>query len=523
VTVPALDGFAMLPVILPAVAVIALLLAEACAPDGVLTRRIVDGLAGAGLAGGALAVAWLASAGAGTAWGGADGAGAGGLGTGAAGVYRATACQPAVSGATFERCSYVVSSLTLSLQAVILLGALGCLLLARDGAGARDRAAHHTLLLTAAAGAAAAAAGRDLATLVIAVEVASLPVIALVGLRREAAGAQAAVTLLLTAVTSLGLLLMGVALLYAATGDLYLEAIAQALSAPDLPRAVLLVASLGVVLAVAGLGFKVSAVPFHLWTPDTYAGAPLPVAAFLAVVSKAAGFAAIVVLLAIGVPALVDTWAPVIGVVAVATMTVGNVIALRQRIAVRLLAWSTVAQAGWVLLPLAAAPFASPRSAVAASVAYLAAYAAGSLLVFAVVVLVARHHRAGEEHTINDYRGLVRREPVATAALVLGLVSLAGLPPGVLGLVAKVLALRPLVDGRMWLLALIAVANVAIGVVYYLRWAALTLVAAPSGERAVSWRVRPAEGAVLGGAFALVIMLSLLPGPLADAVTGVLR
>lgn len=503
-TVPGLDVVAVLPVLLPSLAVVAVLVAEAVAADSPVLRRIVDGLAYAGLAGGALAVAWLAV--------GSDG------GT----AVRATLCQSSTD-VLAQRCSYVASSLTLTLQAIALVGALGCLLLARDGAGARDRAPHHVLLLTAATGAAAAAGARDLATLVVAVEVAALPAVALVALRREAPGAQAAVTLLITAVTSLGLLLLGVALLFAAVGDLYLDTIATALAADDLPGAVLAVAVVGAMLVIAGLGFKVSAVPFHLWTPDTYAGAPLPVAAFLAVVSKTAGFAAIVVVLGVALPGLHEAWAPVLGVLAVVTMTVGNLVALRQRVAVRLLAWSTVAQAGWVLLPLAAVSYVPSLSrTVAASLAYLAAYAAASLLVFTVVVLVARHHPAGEEHGLVDYRGLGRREPVATAALVLGLVSLAGLPPGLLGLVAKVLVLRPLVDGRMWLLAVIAVANIALGVVYYLRWAALAVGAPPSGARAVTWRVTTAEGLVLGGAAAVVVALSVVPGPLAGLLPGFL-
>lgn len=504
-SVPRFDVLATVPVLLPAIAIVLVIVAEAVSPDGVRVRRLVDGIAIGGLTLGGLGVALLAVLDRGEV------------------IYRATICQPATD-VVGQRCSYVVSPLTLTLQGIVLVGALGCLLLARDGAGASDRSAHHALLLSAATGAAAAAAARDLATLVVAVELASLPVIALVGMRREAAGAQAAVTLLLTAVTSLGLLLLGVALLYAAVGDLYLDSISTALASPEVPRAVQAVAVLGTVFAVAGLGFKISAVPFHLWTPDTYAGAPMPVAAFLAVVSKAAGFAALIVLLAIGLPGLLDVWAPLLGVVAVLTMTIGNVIALRQRVAVRLLAWSTVAQAGWVLLPLAAAPdVPSMQRPVAAGVAYLGAYAAASLLVFTVVVLVARHHRAGEEHAISDYRGLARREPVATAALVLGLVSLAGLPPGVLGLVAKVLVVRPLVDGRMWLLALIAVINVALGVVYYLRWAAMAMAPAPAGERPVTWNVKPAEGAVLGGAFAVVVVLCLLPGPLAAVLPGILR
>ena len=218
------------------------------------------------------------------------------------------------------------------------------------------------------------------------------------------------------------------------------------------------VAALGALLGVAGIAFKISLVPFHLWTPDTYAGAPLPVAAFLAVVSKTAGVAAMLVLLGVGLPSLAAVWAPVVGVLALVTMTVGNLVALRQRVAVRLLAWSTVAQAGWVMVPLAAARPARrpPAPGVAASVGYLIAYVAASLAAFAVVVLLARHHPAGEEHTLEAYRGLARREPVGAFVLGFALACLAGLPPGVMGLVAKVVAVRPLVDARPGPFAVVA-------------------------------------------------------------------
>jgi NADH-quinone oxidoreductase subunit N len=283
-----------------------------------------------------------------------------------------------------------------------------------------------------------------------------------------------------------------------------------------------------VLLAIAGVAFKLSAVPFHLWTPDTYAGAPLPVAALLSTVSKAAGAAAVVVLLVVGVLPVAGSWAPVVGVLAAVTITVGNLVALRQRIAVRLLAWSTVAQAGWVLLPLAGASAATSREAreaAAGAVGYLAAYVAATLAVFAVVVVLARHHRAGEEHALDAYRGLARREPVAAAVLAFGLACLAGLPPGIMGLVAKIVAVRPVVDAAAWPLALVAAANVALGLVYYLRWGAL-LFGAPDGplpDAVPTWRVRPAEGLALGAAAAACLVLSVWPQLVAGVVPGVVR
>lgn len=499
--VPSLDWVALAPVILPVLGVVAILVLDVLRPGGERLSRLMDvvALSALGLAG--AAVGWLFLR----------------------GGERTTACVSG-QGVDLPGCSYAVSGLTLALQAVVVAGAVGCLLLALDGPGARDRSTHHMLMLTATAGALALAGARDLATLAVAFETSSLPVVGLVALRRDAQGAQAGVTLLLTAIGSLGLLLLGSAMLYAATGSLYLDRVATALATPGLDGRLSAVAGAGALVAAAGVAFKVSAVPFHLWTPDTYAGAPLPVAAFLAVVSKSAGVAAILILLGVGVPSLAGGWAPVIGVLAVVTMTVGNLVAMRQRVAVRLLAWSTIAQAGWVLAPLAAARTGTPasvRAAVAASVGYLIAYAAASLAAFTVVVLLARHHPAGEEHTLDAYRGLARREPVGAFVLMFALACLAGLPPGVMGLVAKVVAVRPLVDSGAWAVAVIASVNVILGLVYYLRWAGL-LVTRPVGQPP-TWRVTMAEGLVLGGAGAACVALSVAGQAIAGVVPGVVR
>lgn len=496
--VPSVDWFAFAPVAASVAAMVLILVLEAVLPSASL-RRAADAVAFLGLAAAGVFVAWLALD----------------------DVTRSTLCVPG-NEVLPTSCSFVVSPLTLTLQAIVVIGAVGCLLLTLDGPASVDRSPHHALFLAAVAGALVLAGARDLPTLVVAFETASLPAVGLVALRLDSQGAQAGLTFLLTALSSLGLLVAGVALLYLATGHLHLDRIATVLSTPGLDASVVAVAALGTLFAAAGLLFKMSAVPFHLWTPDTYAGAPLPIAAFLAVVSKAAGLAALVIVLGIGLVPMADTWGPVFAVIALVTVTTGNLVALRQQVAVRLLAWSTVAQAGWVLLPLGAArDVESTRDAVSASVAYLLAYAVASLVVFSVVVVLARHSPAGEEHTLDAYRGLVRREPVAAAALGLGLISLAGLPPGVMGLMAKVLAVRPIVDGGMWILAGVAAVNVALGLVYYLRWAALLV--SPTTARVPSWRLRPAEGLVLGGAVALTVAVSVYPQILAGLVPGVLR
>lgn len=462
--VPSVDWLAVAPWLLPGVGAVVLLAADALLPRRLVRGRLLDVLAVLSLLGALASLVPLAS------------------GT------RATFC------ASPDRCSYVAGRLTVAVQVVVLTSALVCLLLAlaqpRPSAASAGEAAPPprtglprtellVLVLAATSGASALAGARDLATLAVALETASLPVVGLVALRRDGRGAEAGLKLLLTSVVSFGLLALGIALVYASTGSLHLGAQVSA-RLGDLTA----VHGLGLALVVAGAAFKLSLVPFHLWTPDTYAGAPLPVAAFLSTVSKAAGLVAVVLVLAVGAPERSVDWAGPVGATAALTMTVGNLVALRQRTALRLLAWSTVAQAGWVLLPLAGAvgPSRVP-GAVSASVAYLLAYAVGTLTAFAVVARKARGHADGARHRIAAYAGLWREQPVLALVLTFALLCLAGLPPGVMGVVAKIVALVPVVGVQAWWLVAVAVANVVLGVAVYLRWAA-QLFRAPAHARA---------------------------------------
>ena len=482
--VQAVDWVALLPVVAPAAALLVVLLVEAVRPG---LHRALDAVALAGLGVSGVAVALLGTTGRGT--------------------FCATTTTQA--GASAQVCSYQVDALTAGLQAVVVLAAITSLLLALDGPGARARTEHHVLLLTATTGALALAGARDLATLVVALETAALPAVALVALRRDATGAEAALKLLLVQVASLGVLLLGIAMVYVGTGHLHLDLLAAGGVRDGAGHLV----ALGAALAVAGLAFKLSAVPFGFWTPDVYAGSPVPVAAFLSTVSKAAGLAALLLVLVVGLPATAASWAPLVAVLAGVSMTVGNLVALRQTRAVRLLAWSTVAQAGWVVLPLAGATagVGGVGRAAAAAVSYLLAYVVATLAAFAVVVLVTRHHVDGAGHDLAAYRGLARREPVAAAVLGFALACLAGLPPGVMGLVAKVVALRPVVDAQGWVLGVVAAVNVALGLAYYLRWAALLVARPDEGHRPVTWSVTPAEGVALGAAAAGCLVLSVAP------------
>ncbi|MFE1577304.1 NADH-quinone oxidoreductase subunit N [Streptomyces fradiae] len=390
---------------------------------------------------------------------------------------RSTFCLVQDPGA----CSYTADHFTLAVQLLVLGGALLTALLSvtetRDELPAGE---FWFLLLASTAGAALLPASRDLATLVVALEVASLPAFALVGLRRgDRMSGEAALKFFLSSVTATAVTLLGVSFVYAATGTLHLTEIARQLD--DVPPQLGTLAEAGVALTLVGFAFKTAAAPFHFWVPDTYVGAPLPVAAYLSVVGKAVGFTGLVLVTVVAFPSYADVWGPALAVLAALTMTVGNAAALRQvstraRSAVRLLAWSSVGQAGYLLVPIAAAAYSSDIQ-IGATVSYALMYAVVNLGAFAVAALVARTHPANR---IADYRGLYATRPLAALALAFFLLCLAGLPPGVIGLFAKVVVFAAAVDAGLGWLAVVMAVNVVVALYYYLRWTAV-LFRAPDG------------------------------------------
>ncbi|GAA5060550.1 NADH-quinone oxidoreductase subunit N [Streptomyces similanensis] len=390
--------------------------------------------------------------------------------------------QPAV-------CSYRADHFTLVIQFLVLGGALLAALLSvtalKDARGGLPEGEYWFLLLSSAAGAALLPAARDLATLVVALEVASLPAFALVGLRHgDRRSSDAALKFFLSSVTATAVSLLGVSFVYATTGSLYLTRIAERVQHVDGQLHTL--AQTGVVLTLIGFAFKLAAVPFHFWVPDTYVGAPLPIAAYLSVVGKAVGFTGLILVTVVAFPSYGDVWGPALAVLAALTMTVGNVGALRQRAtraysAVRLLAWSSVGQAGYLLVPIAAAGSTeNPQKAIGSTVAYALMYAAVNLGAFTVAALVGRTRR---HNRVADYRGLYAANAPAALLLAFFLLCLAGLPPGVIGLFAKVTVFSAAVDAGLGWLAVVMAVNVVIALYYYLQWTAL-LFRAPEGEAA---------------------------------------
>lgn len=428
--------------------------------------------------------------------------------TQAPGDRRATFCLPA------GECLYAAGTLSSGLQ-LLALGAAGVVLaLAWPDWTARERgpggtAVQAVLLLSATAGVAAVVAARDLGTLLVSLELATLPTVGLVALERRRARAaravEGAVTLLTTSLVSFALLALGAAMWVAATGSALLgPALAREAAAVPARSALLVLAA---VLVFAGIGFKLSAAPFHSWTPLTYVRAPLPVTTYLAGASKvaAAGALVVVVQALAGASGFALT---ALGLLAALSMTLGNVLALRQHDLVRLLAWSAVAQAGWVVLPLSVV---TQRSGPAAA-GYLTVYVLATLLAFAVVSATAR----GGSVTLADHRGLGHRRPLVATALGFALLTLAGLPPAVIGLVAKVVALRPVAGEGVWWLAVVAALNVALGIAVYLRWLAALVAretpdAAAAGPGAAAGAERWVQRAVIGLLSLLLVAGSVAP------------
>jgi NADH-quinone oxidoreductase subunit N len=457
---------------------------------------------------------------------------------------RQTFCLPSPGSARLGLCSYSVDNLSLTLQ-TLALGATLLVVLMAPRKFDVPFGEYHFLLLSSLAGALVLVAARDFVSATVALETLSLPAFALVGFgrRKGGEGGEAALKFFLMSVASTAVMLFGISLVYGTTGSVYFAGVQRAMAISGFHAPVFAVAA---VLTLVGFGFKVSAVPFHFWTPEVYAGAPVPVAAYLSVVSKAAGFAGLILTVEIAFRTYLPSIATLIAVLAAITMSVGNLIALRQRSVVRLLAWSTVAQAGYVLVPLAVtswdgAQYATKAvinanqlgPAVAASVAYLVLYGVMNLGAFAVVSALAGPSGSGGD--LARYRGLYRDNPHAALPLAFFLLCLAGLPPGVMGLFAKVAVFKAAVSGDLVWLAVIMAVNVVIALFYYLRWAALLFygpetapgaatpapaapgVASTLAARPAALALAPRIAVVI--ALVLAVLFSFWPNPALDALT----
>jgi NADH-quinone oxidoreductase subunit N len=361
---------------------------------------------------------------------------------------------------------------------------------------------YYFLILCATLGMMFMAGAIDLITIFIGLETMAIAFYILTGfLKPNRRSNEAAVKYFVLGTFSLGLLLYGMSILYGLSGSTNLRVIATALAGQPGDWLV----ALGMILVLAGIGFKIAAVPFHMWAPDVYEGAPTPVTAFLSVGSKAASFAMLLRIFIEGMPALAPDWTVLFYVLAVVTMTVGNVAALTQSNLKRLLAYSSIAHAGYVLIGVVA----GTTRGVTAALIYLFVYAFMQLGAFAVVVMLRRRDVTGDE--LKDLSGLSSRYPSAAIAMLIFMLSLGGIPLTA-GFMGKLWLFSAAIEaGYIWL-AVIGVVNSAISLYYYVRvivfmWVKTEVVGSP---------VRPgvALAVVLVLAVAGTIVLGVYPRPI---------
>jgi NADH-quinone oxidoreductase subunit N len=321
-----------------------------------------------------------------------------------------------------------------------------------------DRGEYYALMAVSTLGMMLMASAADLIMLYLAIESTSIPLYVLAGfIKRDQKSTESGLKYFLFGALTSTVMLYGFSLLYGFSGETNLYRLAPAFQAGGLSPWALLA---GAVLVLVGFGFKVAAVPFHFWTPDVYEGAPTPITAFISTASKAAGFAVLLRVMLAVFPAIQPYWTGILAATATATMTLGNLLALAQKNIKRLLAYSSIAHAGYAMIGLVALS----QLGAASLVFYLMAYVVTNLAAFAVVILFARS--AGSEE-IADYAGLSRRSPGLALALMVALLSLAGMPP-LAGFVAKFYVFAAAVrSGWIWL-AFVGVLNAIIGLYYYL-------------------------------------------------------
>jgi NADH-quinone oxidoreductase subunit N len=360
---------------------------------------------------------------------------------------------------------YVVDNYALVLKGLFLIVTYLTLLMSFDYIGEGDyyRGEFYVLLLTSLLGMTIMASARDLISIFVALETITLPTFALAAWRKhDTKSNEAGLKYFLIGVLSSAVMLYGMSIVFGLAKTTLLSGIRDYAATHGTPP----IFAVAVFLTLVGFAFKVSAVPFHFWAPDTYEGAPTPVTAFLSVASKAGGFVALLSILKFGFFPSDDSWQPIIWVLAVASMTLGNLGALRQTNIVRMLAYSSIAQGGFMLVPLAVAANVKGNSAWQAVVIYLLIYGAMNLGAFAAVIAAARRTGSAE---ISSFSGLGRTDPVLALMMTVFLFSLAGIP-FFAGWFAKFVMFRAVFDAGTTgavILGVIAAVNAVIAFFYY--------------------------------------------------------
>ncbi len=361
-----------------------------------------------------------------------------------------------------------------------------------------DRAEYYYLMMFSISGMMLMGMANDLIVVFLALELLSIPLYILAGFARPRVNSEeSAMKYFLLGAFASGFLVFGVALIYGASGSTSLPVVMASIGSAGV------LGAMGAALLLVGLGFKVAAAPFHMWTPDVYEGAPTTVTGFMSVGAKVAGFAAMIRILVSAIPELNDAWVPALAVISGLTLIVGNVVALRQQNIKRMLGYSSIAHAGYIMMALAAT--AESDTAVSAALFYMLAYLFSNLGAFAVVIAVERQE--GEGVMLDDYKGLARRSPLLALAMAYFMLSLTGVPPTG-GFTGKFLIFQSTVDAGLLWLTIVGVITSVISGYFYLRVVYYSYMYEGEGEVTS----RPSLNAVIAIAAFATLWLGILPG-----------
>ena len=404
---------------------------------------------------------------------------------------------------------YVVSGLTILLSMTYLK---------EEGI---DLAEYYGFILLSLAGMMIMVSGADLLTIYLGIELMSISLYVMAGFKRfEARSIESSAKYFILGSFSSGILLYGISLLYGVAGSTRLAEIAVAINGRGVEDPMVMIATM---LLIVGFGFKVAAVPFHMWTPDVYQGAPTSVTAFMAVASKAASFAAFLRVLLEGFGGVKPNWNGLILAVCLVTVGLGNIVAVVQTNVKRMLAYSSIAHAGYALIGLVVAgsvangdPIAS--KGVSSVMLYLAIYSFMTLGAFAIVALLRKGGLEGEE--LEDFTGLSKRHKGAAFLMLVFMVSLAGIPPTA-GFIGKFYLFMAAVNAGMAWLAVVGLIFAAVSAFYYFRVVMVMYMREPTSEQEPETRLAfsPATTVVLACAIGGVVFLGIYPGPLVSVTT----
>lgn len=405
---------------------------------------------------------------------------------------------------------YAVDAYSLFFKAVILIAVIFTVLL--SGRYLKVEGVQHgeyySLLTFSAVGMMVMVSARDLIVLYLGLELMALSIYCLVGfLKHDQRSNEAALKYFLMGAFSSGLLLYGISLIYGLTGTTSLYPLAARLNTLGLANNHALLVGLGLVLVA--FCFKVAAAPFHMWSPDAYEGAPSPISAFMSVGPKGASFAALGSILFISFGGVQAHWGPLLAVIALLTMAVGNILAISQKSVKRMLAYSSIAHAGYILLGL----LPGNAEGLSAILTYMLIYAFMNMGAFGILILLCDDKRRGEQ--LDDYRGLAKTNPVAAALMLVFMFSLTGIPPTA-GFIGKFNLLLAAVHAGYVKTVVIAVILSAISAYYYLRVVRYMYMLAPEKESPASPAMSPGLTAALTLAMLMVIAIGVAPGWLLD-------